>query len=429
LSRGLGISGLTRGLLFHGNIRVIALTSLVTGLYVSMLNAILQPFVVHGLAVGVFWLGVLQAVGSRPGGLASSLVQPFAGYLADTIGRKKLIVAGSFVAICSMVSFLDAALSHNLIALALGYVLFGLSLMSSPASQAMVAESVAMDPVKLGSAFSLVFFFTQIPGAFASYLGGPIADSLGYYVIFIAAVFLESANLITLLKFVKETGKDHNLPYHGTANHFSLRDTIRLPPGFLRIFTPFAMDAFSYGLSGSIIYGMWVSTFHFSGTDISLVVGTLSISILAFQYPALRFFRRVGIRKTLAFSEFLYVVILLGWLFTSSLSVYVFLAALFGLSVALWVPALYSLVMSSAPAEQRGSISGKLAAFRGLIGVPGPIIGGYLFSLYGYYLPITLGLIGEALTTVALWKLIPRAGERKAATVESASNGAASNPQ
>jgi MFS family permease len=420
LNRGFSISVLAKSLLLHGNIRVIALTSLVSGLYLSMLNTILQPFVVSGLGAGLFALGALQAVGSRPGGLASSLVQPFAGYLADTIGRKKLILAGSAVAIGSMLSFLEAALSHNLVALALGYMLFGLSLMSNPASQATVAESVEMDPQKLGVAFTVVFFFTQVPGVFASYAGGFIAESLGYYVVFLAAVLLESANLVVLLKFLKETGQDRSPRDPESRHRFSLRETVRFPPGLFRAFVPFAMDAFSSGLAGSIIYGMWVKTFRFSPSDIGLVVGTLSVSIVVFQYPALRFLRKVGSRRSLAFSDALTVVIMLGWLLTNSLPVFILLAVLLGLGVATWVPAVPSLVMSIVPAKERGSANGKFAAFRGLVGFPAPIIGGYLFSIYGYYLPVVLGLAGEAITTVALLKLLPRTGERRLTGTQSA---------
>lgn len=380
---------------------------MLTGLYISMLNTVLQPFVVTGF--GLSMLGILQSIGNRPSGLASSIVQPFAGLFADLVGRKQLIVIGSAVAICSMVSFFTVTITHSLPILALAYVLFGLSLMSSPASQAMVAESVAMDPLKLDIAFSVVFFFTQIPGAFAAFAGGFIADAFGYYVIFGAAAILEFASLVCLISLLKETGGDHR-PREGSRNRasFSIRQVIRLPPGFLRFFTPFAMDAFSYGIAGSIIYGMWVRQFGYSSGDIGVIVGTLSISIVVCQYPATRFLRMVGTRRCLAFSEFLTVVVMLGWATTGSLLVFILLSIMFGASIATWVPALQSFLMANAPPEERGSVGGKLAAVRGLIAFPAPIIGSLLFNSYGYYLPVTLGLIGEAFTTLAIVRLLPK---------------------
>ncbi|MGD0477131.1 MAG: MFS transporter [Nitrososphaerales archaeon] len=402
---GAGLSTLSKGLLLHGNIRVLAFTSMLTGLYISMLNTVLQPFVVTGFGLSV--LGILQSVGSRPSGLASSIVQPFAGLFADLVGRKKLIVIGSAVAVCSMVSFFTASITHSLLVLALAYVLFGLSLMSSPASQATIAESVSMDPAKLDVAFSVVFFFTQVPGAFAAFAGGFIADAFGYYVIFGAAALLESANLICLISLLKETGENHV-----ARSPFSIREVVRVPPGFLRFFAPFAMDAFSYGIAGSIIYGMWVKQFGYTNGDIGVIVGTLSVSIVVCQYPATKFLRMVGTRRCLAFSEFLTVVVMLGWATTGSLQVFILLSVVFGASVATWVPALQSLLMTNAPPEERGSVGGKLAAVRGLIASPAPIIGSLLFNSYGYYMPVTLGLIGEAFTTLAILRLLPKTNHR-----------------
>ena len=148
-----------------------------------------------------------------------------------------------------MASFFTVTITHSLPVLALAYILFGLSLMSSPASQAMVAESVSMDPAKFDVAFSVIFFFTQAPGAFAVFAGGFIADAFGYYVIFGTAAVLESANLVCLISFLKETGKDLNSGKDSRRIPFSIRQVVRLPPGFLRFFAPFAMDAFSYGIA------------------------------------------------------------------------------------------------------------------------------------------------------------------------------------
>lgn len=392
----------------HGNIRILGVTSLVTGLYVSMLNTVLQPFVVLSLGISLPVLGILQSVGGRPSGLASSFVQPFAGHLADLVGRKLLIVTGSAVAICSMASFLVAALTHSLFPLSVGYFLFGFSLLSSPATQAMIAESVLLDQEKVNVAFSVVFFLTALPGAFIPFAVGFLADSLGYYIIFGVAALLESANLVILITQLKETGKTRSQgPQSSSWNRFSFRELVQTPPGFLRIFLPFAMDAFSFGIGGSLIYGMWVKTFGFSTGDIGVIVGALSVSIVVCQYPATRFLLKVGPKKSLAFSELLTVVVMLGWVFGASVPFFVLLAVVFGASVATWVPAFSSLLMSSAPPEQRGSIGGKLAAFRGLIAVPAPIIGGFLFSEYGYVLPVTLGMIGEIFTILAILRLLP----------------------
>ena len=112
MSRGIGsLYRYSSGLLMHGNVRVLALTGLLTGTYVSMLNTALQPFAVS-LGLGLTSLGFMQALGNRVGGFSGAIIQPFAGRLADTHGRRKVIVGGSLVSISSMASFLAAAITN-----------------------------------------------------------------------------------------------------------------------------------------------------------------------------------------------------------------------------------------------------------------------------------------------------------------------------
>ena len=401
-----GVSAFARGLEFQGNVRVLAVTSMSTGTYVTMLNALLQPFVVHSLGFGVFVLGALVALGARPLGLASSIVQPIAGRLSDQLGRKPLIAEGSVVGVCSMVSFLLAATTRGIVPLAFGYLFYGLALLGYPASQAAIAESVAMDERKLKVAFSLVFFFTYLPGVIAPGIGGYIASTLGYAVLFGAAALLESANLLLLLSALKETRP--KAPGGANSGGLSLRSALDIPPDLLRIFAPFAMDAFSFGLGGSIIYGLWSSAFAFTATDIGIIAATLAASIVISQYASTRILLWAGARRTLAFSEFLTVVVLAGWLVSPTVPAALLMAVVFGFSVSTWTPSLSSLIMAVAPAGERGSVSGRLAVFRGLIGSPAPFIGGYIFTSMGYYPPVMLSLVGEAITTVALLKLLPR---------------------
>jgi MFS family permease len=404
-----GASSLIRSAGFQGNVRVLAVTAMSTGAYVTMLNALLQPFVVTDLGFGVFILGILVAVGGRPAGLASSMIQPFAGHLADIFGRKPLVVLGSAVGIGSMASFLLAATTHDLAAVAIGYLLFGLSLLGYPATQATIAESVGMDTRKVQVAFSIVFFFTYLPGVIAPAAGGYIATTMGYTILFAVAALLESANLAIFLVALQET---HG-PKEGTHSplmrpSFSFKQAVRIPRGLSRIYAPFAMDAFSWGLGGTIIYGMWSSAFRYSPSQIGLIASTISASIVATQYLATRILLRFGPRLTLAFAELLTVVVLAGWLLNPSLPVIFVTAVVFGLSVSTWLPSLSSLFMAVAPVEERGSVAGKLAAFRGLIGAPAPFIGGLLFAAYGYSLPVALSLAGEFVTAIALLRLIPR---------------------
>ena len=153
---------------------------------------------------------------------------------------------------------------------------------------------------------------------------------------------------------------------------------------------------------------MWSSTFGYSASEIGVFASILSASIVGTQYLATRMLLRFGTRMTLAFAELLSVALLGEWLVYPSILALYATAVIFGLSVSTWLPSLSSLFMAVAPVEERGSVAGKLALFRGLVGAPAPFIGGFLFATYGYNVPVTLSMIGEFVAAIAILRLIPK---------------------
>ncbi|MBI3022347.1 MAG: MFS transporter [Thaumarchaeota archaeon] len=306
------IFSISKDLLLNRNVRVIAITSLISGVYIGMLNTIIQPFTLS-VGLGLTALGILQALGNRFSGITASLIQPFTGHYADVFGRKVVIVAGSAATIGSMILFLIAALTQSWVVLTMAYLLYGISMLSSPASQAVVAESVSLEPTKMHVAFSSVFLFASIPGAVMSFVAGVLADSIGYFVVFVIAVILESVDLFIFVRDLRETKAPGRTPESTVSrDRFSLRSAMSLPKGFLGFFATFAMDSFTFGISATIIYGMLVERFRYSNTEIGLIVGTLAIATILAQYPATRLLVRVGPKKSLALSEFFGCVLMLG---------------------------------------------------------------------------------------------------------------------
>lgn len=408
MSGGAGILGTSWALLSNRNVRVFAVTGLVSGVYLGMLNGVLQLFPVS-LGFSVAALGLLQAFGNRFSGIAASVVQPFAGHYADIQGRRRVIVLGSVTTISSMVLFVGAGVTKDWVVLFAAFVLFGVSTLGSPASQALLAESVEMDPRKMNVAYSLVFFLFAAPGVVTPYVAGQMAGVLGYGSIFVLAAGLESVDLYLYLKELSETR--HMMPPGPgeTGRGFSFRESLRLPKGFLGIFATLAFDSFAFGISSSIIYAIMSDAFGFDLSEVGLVIGVLSLAIIGSQYPATKLLLILGPRRTTAFSEFLGVVLMAGWALASTLPEFIALSVVFGVSVATWVPGVQSMLMASSPPRERGSIGGKVAAFRGLVAFPAPILGGLLYQSVGYQAPMLASFVGAVITVVMIWRLIPEA--------------------
>ena len=398
----------------QGNIAVMAVSGLLTGSYTGMLNTILQPFTLSvGLSLAT--LGILQSLGNRTGGLAGSIVQPAGGYLSELFGRRAIVRAGSALAITAMSFFLLAAVTHISLILVPAYLLYGSSLLSLPASQVLIAESVGLDYGRMKIAYSIVFLFSNIPAAFTSFFGGIIADSLGYYVIFVIAVSLEAVNFALYSARLKET----NPPIELSSARMRWEDVIRgivkrltsmlTPPSGLRgYFATFAVDLFAFSITGYIIFGMIATQYHYSDAELGLISGVYFIVLVLGQVPATRLMLKIGAKKSIAISESLSVVQMLSLFFARTLPAFVAFAAIWAFTSVAWQPAAQSMLMTVAPNDHRAEVTGKLAAFKGIIAFPAPIIGGILFQEFGFGAPPLASAIGAFCALIMIIKFLPR---------------------
>lgn len=404
------LSGRRLALLPRGNVGVISVRNFLTGMYETMVGFVLQPFVL-GFGGGVTLVGVMQALAGRVSGLVSALVQPFGGYLADVRGRRAVALLGSGFAIVAMALFVLAAIfQREPWALALvvpAFVSMALSLVASPALQSVIAESA--EPARRASAYATAIFFWVLPGAVLAIPGGVIADRLGYGAVFGIAFGFEAANLVLFWHFLRETAT----PGHIHPWRERLARSLRPPQEVRGLFVIVALDAFAWGLAAGIIYGLTASEFGFSNAQLGAIAASWSLFFAIFLPPTALFVNRFGLKRSILFSEFLGVPIMIGWLFSSRIEHFVLMGALNGLTAATWVPAVQTYVANWTTKERRAEVLGSLAAFRGLVAFPAPFLGGLLYDSLGYPAPLLANLVGAIATTAAIALLLrdpPQAG-------------------
>jgi MFS family permease len=404
-NRSQGILALSRTLLLNRNIRVIAVTGLISGIYIGMLNFALQLFPLT-IGLGVPAVGILQALGNRFSGAAATVVQPIAGHHSDVHSRRQSILLGSATTIASMLCFVGAAITGNGYLVLAAFVLFGVSVLGAPASQALVAESVGLDPRKMDVAYSVIFFLSIVPGVVSPYLAGAITDRYGYLMIFTAAALLELVDLYLYWRELTETV--HTIVTDSSrGRRFSVREALTLPKGSWGYYGSLATDAFAFGIVLNIIYAITKNQFGFSVADIGLLVSVFSFGMLASQYPATKVLIWLGAKKTLILSEALGTLLMAGWALSSSLYEFVILSVLFGVTVTTWVPGVQSLMMTHSPPGTRGSVGGKVAAVRGLVAFPAPIVGGFLYQYLGYHAPLIASFVGTLVCIALMFRYLP----------------------
>ncbi|MDT7573531.1 MAG: hypothetical protein QOE05_3705 [Actinomycetota bacterium] len=133
-------------------------------------------------------------------GFGSALSQPLGGMLADRIGRRRTMAGGMAAAAAALVA-LGAA--QGLPALCVTAFLFGVSAdLYRPASSAAIADLVA--PELRARAFALMFWSFNLGFAFATLLGGYLADK-SYWLLFAGDAATSLAFAVVVLRLVPET--------------------------------------------------------------------------------------------------------------------------------------------------------------------------------------------------------------------------------
>lgn len=392
------------------NVRAVSASGLLTGTYNNLLQVVLQPFVI-ALTDSVVVLSALQALATRFGGVIGALAQLLGGALTDRWGRKPVMLLGSGFNLASLSALLASALLREWLLLLPAFVFLGLGLVSSPASAALVAESVAVRG--RARAYSQVQFFLILPAAVVAFVGGFAADAFGYGLIFAIAVALEATNFALFFAVLRETLREPNRARWALRGSPVVHDpTLR---GLLLVT---CVDSFVWTISSTIIYGMAVVEFGFTDTDIGIIVGVWAVVFAATTLPAGWIIQRFGSRWIMFISEALGIPVMLGWILSRTPLEFAVISVFNGLTASTWAPAWQTVLANSVEDRVRGEITGRITAIRGLLAFPAPLLGGLLFATYGYPAPMVASFFGIVLAMAAVLRFVPDRASPRGASAE-----------
>jgi MFS family permease len=142
-----------------------------------------------------------------------------------------------------------------------------------------------------------------------------------------------------------------------------------------------------------LLSGMLNSGYGYTPWMIGLYTAAMTTTQAIAQVPLGRLADRFGYGKFMAISQFT-ACIMLGMMIISKELAVVFSASLIlGLANAFWIPAEQAWIAAHVDPSRRAQALGSFSTFRGLIGLPAPIIGGILFEAFGFDIPIALNLV------------------------------------
>lgn len=381
----MALTSWSRRLSLEGNIRVLAVQTLVSQLSFGMFYVIWQPYILK-TGVSVVGLGVIQSIINLS--TAAGLI--VWGILADKIGRKPVTLAGSACRLLAILALVVSQRIEFLIVFAFFVGFSSLFMQGNPGRSALVSESV--DAASRATAFSVLMSISMIANTVTASAGGWIALNAGYSPIFYLCLVGEGLGLIIMKVYLRETLKP-------AVNETEKKSFLEEVKGFLvpekgigRLYAILLVMGFGYGTGFSLFYGTLVDSYGFTELQLGLLSTVFSISWGLSSIPIGKLTDRVGKKPMLMVSWVMAMTSILGFLTFRSFPAFLFFQIVSGLDPSFWVPAWMALISEKVPSERLSTALGKIDAASRLAMIPAPWLGGLLYQAWGFGAPLTVQL-------------------------------------
>jgi DHA1 family multidrug resistance protein-like MFS transporter len=338
------------------------------------------PFFVRELGVReesdvALWSGVAFAATF----LSAFVATPFWGTLGDRYGRKAMVVRAIFGLAVSQVFI---GLSQNVYQLVAFRLLQGAISGFIASSLALVSAETPKN--KIGYALGILQSSTASGMVLGPFVGGLLADMIGYRSIFFITALLCAAGGIVVLLMVQET-----LPRTWSAEKGTVAANIRLmfTHRQLRIAGIALVVAQAAVLMIEPIFALFIEGFNTETEYLSTLTGAILSVAGVFMIVSAPWWGkrsdRQGHKKNLTLALSGVSAAYLGHIFVKSLILLGFLRAFFGFSRGAVLPGLYALVSIHSPADRRGGMMAIASSLTLLGNTIGPVLGGFAASRFG----------------------------------------------
>ncbi len=345
--------------------------------------------------------------------ILSLLATPLWGALGDRYGRKPMVVRALFGLALSQ---LLIGFSQNVYQLLAFRIVQGAISGFIASSLALVSANTPKE--RMGYAMGFMQSSTAGGMVLGPFIGGLLADLIGFRTIFFVTVSLCTIAGIIVIFLVTELNK-----VHPEARSYTVFDNLRLmwSDKRLRVIACTLIASQLSVLMAEPIFALYIEGFKTGGEYISTLAGGIfSVAGLFMVISAPWWGRRTdrtGYRANLAIALGVVAACYVGHLVVRSLMVLVVLRAILGFARGGILPSLYALTSVWAPAERQGgmmAIASSMTIFGNLIG---PSIGGVVAGDLGITAPFAVNSILLFMVSYAVWVFL-RDPERTTPPVE-----------
>jgi DHA1 family multidrug resistance protein-like MFS transporter len=339
--------------------------------------------------------------------LAGLIVFPLAGYLADIVGRAKLIALGGYI---SGTIYLMYVFASNWETIALASLFQGLIVFQFPATSAIIADS--LPPENRGKGIATINTIAGTLAIFSPYVAGLILSIYGvnigmrYLYGTLAFVYLLSATIN--LRYIRETSRRSeekidlsNLPRILKNAYGGVPAVLRQLPGSLQTLAVVIVLGFT---ANAVAGSFWV-VYALENIGLSPVAwGMILLVETTFRnliyIPAGIVADRYGRTRAIQAALLLSLGSLPFFIVSTEFMQVLLIRMVLGISTAFFIPASSALMADTVPRDMRGRVTSALGRGTVLIGassggtggpgtgflttIPvmiGSLAGGYLYAL------------------------------------------------
>ena len=405
---GSGTLTVLRDVFRSRNVLVLALTRTLS-MFMGSLWWPFQALYILELGASKQGLGMILTLQS----VTELAIQIPGGILTDRWGRRRVIVLSTLLRLASNLVFLFAFhWTHVAPALILGAA----TIMSVPASSALLAESISSENRSTG--FAAIRTVAEFPMIVTSLLGGILIDRVGI-VTGVRAILLVYS-LVTLLsvllqwRYITETmptPPGDAVEEEGGRSFFeSLR---HLPRDVWVLSVILGVSAFSLRLFSSFTVIYAVEVVGLSTTQWGLLGTLANVVAIAFSIPGGRIADRLGKRVGILLSRIPMALAPLGYTLSSSFLHLGVVRTISGLGSGFGAdlygaqggPLWQALIVDYTPLEERGRIMGVIGTIKSVLSVPATWIGGALYDRVSPPTPFRLSFVMD-LIAIAIFILL-----------------------
>ena len=369
---------------------------LITPAFIRLAVADLAYFTATGVAIYTLPLWVTGPVGSDKAGaglafgafaVSALILRPVAGRLADTRGRRPLLVGG---ALLSALGMLGSAYADNLVLVVLLRLLLGVA--EAAFFVAALAALADLAPAsRMGEAISYNSLGLYLGLAFGPPLGELLVTSAGF-----TAAWYGAAALSVVAAVVAAGIKNVRSRSAPTAGHSRLIHWKAVPPALGFFASVVAMGVFfAFGALQAEAVGLMPASAPLFVYGLVVVAGRLSLARVLDRFPALL----LGAVALAIIAGGLMIIAL--WTHPIGM---ILGATIFALGVTISTPAFFSAIFATARPGERGAASGTASVFLDLGIALGPMVLGLAAQAGG--IPFAFGLAAAVVLAGCGWILI-----------------------